>query len=94
MLISYEDKIINNNNNSNFYFNNNKNFNKQFNSNSISLNIKKTSSFSEKENFQVLAKIKNFISFINIIDIIWKCFLAFILGALISERKFIYMGKI
>ena len=68
-------------------FKNNNNNNKHFFS-LIKFNFKKKTtqlSNKEKENF------KNFNYFI---DIIGKCGLAFILGALISERRFIKIGKI
>ena len=87
-MISLEDKIIKNNNNNNkafipFLDNNKKLPDITFN-NPIHIN----------EKFQLLYMIRNIISFIDIIDILWKCGLAFILGALISEKKFFYIGKI
>ena len=85
MTISSENNIINikdnNNNNNN---NNNKDF---FRFKKFNFKNEKTVKISEGD-------FENFTNFNYFIDILIKCGFAFLLGALISERKFINLGKI
>ena len=61
--------------------------------NNLNNNEKKFISLNKsKQTVEILEK--NFTNFYYIIDILFKCGLAFLLGSLISERKFINIGKI